>query len=92
MLKLFIEPFMKDIPDRKEMNKKQKLISAFFSISSLVIMLFILSYFVWTVLVTYSGKINFYEFLSNLKWIFSIAVIDYLWLVLGKGFINSCDK
>lgn len=41
MLKLFIEPFTKNIPDTKEMNIKQKLISAFFSLSALIIILFI---------------------------------------------------
>lgn len=91
-LKLFIEPFMKDVPDTKKMNKKQKLISGVFSFSSLIILLFIVSYLVWNLLVLKSEKIGVHEFLDNLKWMLFIITMDYAWLFLGKGFINSFDK
>ena len=91
-LKLFIEPFMKDVPDTKEMNKKQKLISGFFSFSSLIILLFIVSYFFWNVLGLHSEKIGVHGFLDNLKWMLFIIAMEYAWLFLGKGFINSFEK
>lgn len=92
MLKLLIEPFKRPVPDIKEMNKKQKLISAFFSLSSLIILIFIFSYLIWSVLTIYSEKNDIHMFLDNMKWMLFIVVMDYLCLLLGKGFINSFDK